>query len=429
MTKTPLILASSSRYRRELLDRLGLAYTTVSPDVDETPLAGEAPAALALRLAHLKAEAVAKVHPDAVVIGSDQVCDLEGTPLGKPHTFEKAVAQLKAMQGKRLVFHTAVCVIAPSAPVQDTVSDTVITMRALSDVAIRDYVEREKPFDCAGSAKIEKLGIALMDSVTSDDPTSLIGLPLMRLTTMLTKAGLPPVAGTRRFLAENARSARRFLKAAGHPDAIDTLEIIEIGHAPDALRFDEWLSPLTKGDASDTAIVSESGCPAVADPGAGLVRRAHELGIPVKPLVGPSSLLLTLMASGMNGQRFRFLGYLPIEKDVRREAILAVERESAKLSETELFIETPYRNNPMLGALSETLHTDTLITVATDVTGDGESIVTRTAGAWKKALPELPKLPTVFAVFAVHPVKTVKTADRPHKPAAPRNHRPLKRRA
>ena len=135
------------------------------------------------------------------------------------------------------------------------------------------------------------------------------------------------------------------------------------------------------------------------------------------------------MASGMNGQRFRFLGYLPIEKDVRREAILAVERESAKLSETELFIETPYRNNPMLAALSETLHTDTLITVATDVTGDGESIVTRTAGAWKKALPELPKLPTVFAVFAVHPVKTVKTADRPHKPAAPRNHRPLKRRA
>ena len=130
MTKTPLILASSSRYRRELLDRLGLAYTTVSPDVDETPLAGEAPAALALRLAHLKAEAVAKMHPDAVVIGSDQVCDLEGTPLGKPHTFEKAVAQLKAMQGKRLVFHTAVCVIAPSAPVQDTVSDTVITMRA-----------------------------------------------------------------------------------------------------------------------------------------------------------------------------------------------------------------------------------------------------------------------------------------------------------
>ena len=195
MTKTPLILASSSQYRRELLNRLGLEYISISPDVDETPLAGEAPAALALRLARLKAEAVARNHPDAVVIGSDQVCDLGGTPLGKPHTFEKAVAQLQAMQGKRLVFHTAVCVISPSVPAQDTVSDTVITMRKLSDEAICNYVEREKPFDCAGSAKIEKLGIALMESVASDDPTSLIGLPLMRLTTMLTRAGLPPVAG------------------------------------------------------------------------------------------------------------------------------------------------------------------------------------------------------------------------------------------
>ncbi len=195
MTKTPLILASSSRYRRELLNRLGLEYTCESPDVDETPLPGEAPADLALRLAHLKAEAVAKNHPDAVVIGSDQVCDLDGTPLGKPHTFEKAVAQLQAMQGRRLVFHTAVCVISPALSPQDTVSDTVITMRKLSDEAIRDYVEREKPFDCAGSAKIEKLGIALMESVASDDPTSLIGLPLMRVTTMLTRAGIPPIAG------------------------------------------------------------------------------------------------------------------------------------------------------------------------------------------------------------------------------------------
>lgn len=246
---------------------------------------------------------------------------------------------------------------------------------------------------------------------------------------VLPEKSLAVLRRTRRFLAENARSARRFLKAAGHPDAIDTLDIIEIGHEPDAARYDEWLSPLTQDDAPDTAIVSESGCPAVADPGAGLVRHAHELGIPVKPLVGPSSLLLTLMASGMNGQRFRFLGYLPIEKDVRREAILAVERDSARLSETELFIETPYRNNPMLAALAETLHPDTLITAATNVTGEGESIVTRTAAAWKKALPELPKLPTVFAVFAVHPVKTAKTADRPRKPAAPHNHRPPKRRA
>ena len=228
---------------------------------------------------------------------------------------------------------------------------------------------------------------------------------------------------TRRFLAENARSARRFLKAAGHPEAIDTLEVIEIGHEPDAACYDEWLRPLTEENAPDTAIVSESGCPAVADPGAGLVRRAHELGIPVKPLVGPSSLLLTLMASGMNGQRFRFLGYLPIDRETRHEAILAVERESARFSETELFIETPYRNNPMLAALAETLAPDTLITVATDVTGEGEAIVTRTAAAWKKALPELPKLPTVFAVFAVKPIKAAKTNTPLHRPVSTKLHR------
>lgn len=145
----------------------------------------------------------------------------------------------------------------------------------------------------------------------------------------------------RRFLAENARSARRFLKAAGHPGPIDTLEIIEIGHVPDAGQFDAWLAPMTKVGASDTAVVSESGCPAVADPGAGIVRRASLLGIPVKPLVGPCSMLLTLMASGMNGQRFRFLGYLPIEREERDAAIRSIEAESRRLGETELFIETP----------------------------------------------------------------------------------------
>ena len=204
---------------------------------------------------------------------------------------------------------------------------------------------------------------------------------------------------TRRFLAENARSARRFLSAAGHPEAIDTLEVIEIGHAPDASLYDAWLAPLLSDNTLHTAVVSESGCPAVADPGAGLVRRAHELGIPVKPLVGPSSLLLTLMASGMNGQRFRFLGYLPIDREKRATALRQLEAESSRSTETELFIETPYRNNQMLAAMTQTLHPDTLITVATDVTGSEESIVTKTAAQWKKTLPELPKLPTVFSVL------------------------------
>ena len=195
MTNIDLILASSSRYRRELLDRLGVAYRTMSPDVDETPLAGEAPAALAQRLARAKAQAVAAANPGAVVIGSDQVCDLEGKPLGKPGNFEKAVAQLESMQGKRVVFHTAVCVVHADDTFEETVSDTVIVMRSLSRETIEEYVRREEPYDCAGSAKIERLGIALMQSVTSDDPTSLIGLPLMRLTSMLARAGVPAIKG------------------------------------------------------------------------------------------------------------------------------------------------------------------------------------------------------------------------------------------
>ena len=193
MANYSLILASSSRYRRELLDRLGLEYTCVSPSVDETVHAGESPLHVCSRLARAKAMAVASMHPGCVVIGSDQVCDLDGETLGKPHNYDNAVKQLERMQGKELVFHTAVCVVDSEGNIQESVSDTTITMRRLSRRAIEDYVRREQPYDCAGSAKIEKLGIALMQSVTSDDPTSLIGLPLMRLTTMLAHAGINAV--------------------------------------------------------------------------------------------------------------------------------------------------------------------------------------------------------------------------------------------
>lgn len=195
MANYSLILASSSRYRRELLDRLGLNYVCVSPDVDESVLPEETPLDVCRRLARAKALAVAQAHPGSVVIGSDQVCDLDGVALGKPHTFEKAVEQLERMQSRRLVFHTAVCVVGADGTMEETVSDTIITMRPLSRETIEDYVRREEPYDCAGSAKIEKLGIALMQSVESDDPTSLIGLPLMRLTSMLANAGIPALAG------------------------------------------------------------------------------------------------------------------------------------------------------------------------------------------------------------------------------------------
>ncbi len=221
----------------------------------------------------------------------------------------------------------------------------------------------------------------------------------------------------KRFLAENAKSARAFLKKIEHPAAISELEIIEIGHEPDAAQFARWLAPIK--DGTDTAVVSESGCPAVADPGTGLVEAAHAAGIEVVPLVGPSSILLTLMASGMNGQRFRFLGYLPIEETARAKALRDLERESAATGETELFIETPYRNNRMLAAMCEILDASTKIAAATDVTGSAQSIVSKTTAAWNKDGFDLPKLPTVFALSArCKSTKPAHATDRPSKKPA-----------
>ena len=207
------------------------------------------------------------------------------------------------------------------------------------------------------------------------------------------------------FLVEAARTARATLKAMGHPKPIAELDIVEIGHDPAPELISEWLQPVL--DGADAAVLSESGCPGVADPGAQIAARAHELGIRVVPLTGPSSILLTLMASGLDGQRFRFSGYLPKHDAERRAAILAAEKAS-RASETQLFIETPYRNTALLDALLETLAPDTRLTVAIDVTGQNESIRTLTAAAWKaipKAMRTLPKLPTVFA-FLAKPGKT-----------------------
>ncbi len=190
-----LILASSSRYRRELLDRLGLEYDAESPDIDESSRPGETPKDTALRLSEMKARAIWEKHPGSIVIGSDQVADLNGTKLGKPHTRERAIEQLTAMQGNVVVFYTALCVIDAEGRAEKLLSPTTIRMRSLKRETIEAYVDREEPFDCAGAAKIEKLGIALMASVESDDPTSLIGLPLMKLTTLLANAGVEVLPG------------------------------------------------------------------------------------------------------------------------------------------------------------------------------------------------------------------------------------------
>ena len=195
MSARRLVLASTSRYRRELLARLRLPFDVVAPGVDETPLDGEAPAALALRLALAKADAVAAADADAVVIGSDQVADLDGVGLGKPGDHARATAQLRAMRGRTVVFQTAVAVVcgARAFRVAELVPVSV-RMRALADDEIDRYLRAEQPYDCAGSAKIETLGIALVDRCTSDDPTALIGLPLIRTCALLRAAGLDPLA-------------------------------------------------------------------------------------------------------------------------------------------------------------------------------------------------------------------------------------------
>jgi septum formation protein len=184
----PLILASTSRYRRELLERLRLNFSTVAPEVDETPLPGEAPAVLAQRLALAKAQAVARLHPQALVIGSDQVADLQGQCLGKPGDHDKAVAQLRAMRGCEVIFQTAVALVGPGLVLQE-LAQVRVRFRDLPDEEIERYLRAEQPYDCAGSAKSEGLGIALLDSIDSDDPTALIGLPLIRTCRLLRQAG------------------------------------------------------------------------------------------------------------------------------------------------------------------------------------------------------------------------------------------------
>jgi septum formation protein len=191
-----LILASSSKYRKELLSRLHLPFETAVPDIDETPKPGEAPERTALRLAEEKAFAIASGAPGTLVIGSDQVATLDGEQIGKPGTHEKALAQLKKMRGREVIFHTALCLRdgrdnAPSGQTQIENVRTFVRFRNLADEELDAYLRIEQPYDCAGSAKNEGLGIALIESIDSSDPTALTGLPLIALCTMLRRAGIP----------------------------------------------------------------------------------------------------------------------------------------------------------------------------------------------------------------------------------------------
>lgn len=186
-----LVLASSSPYRRELLARLHLPFDVMSPDVDETPLPNEKPQDTALRLAQLKARAVADKFPDALIIGSDQVAMLDDIQFGKPHTFENAKTQLTQASGRKMIFHTALCLYnSKSGHMQARVVPIGVQFRTLTEAQIERYLHKEQPYNCAGSAKSEGLGVALIERFEGDDPNALIGLPLIALVDMLNNEGV-----------------------------------------------------------------------------------------------------------------------------------------------------------------------------------------------------------------------------------------------
>jgi 16S rRNA (cytidine1402-2'-O)-methyltransferase len=206
------------------------------------------------------------------------------------------------------------------------------------------------------------------------------------------------VAGIKHFVVENAKTARQWLKWYEHPSELRELDIQELKPSDKREELVAFLEPLLRGE--NVGLMSEAGCPGVADPGAQVVLEAHRAGIRVAPMIGPSSLLLALMASGLNGQHFAFHGYLPVDRNERITAVASLEQRSRRANETQIFIETPYRNAVLLAALLEHCNSKTLLCLAVDVTGAEEMIATRTIGEWRKELPNLDKRPTVFLLLA-----------------------------
>jgi 16S rRNA (cytidine1402-2'-O)-methyltransferase len=200
------------------------------------------------------------------------------------------------------------------------------------------------------------------------------------------------------FVVENPKSARQFLKAAGYPYPLQSVRMHVLDEHTPETALPELLAPVLAGQ--DCGLLSEAGCPAVADPGALLVRLAHESGVRVVPLVGPSAVLLALMASGLNGQRFAFHGYLPVQAAERRRRLQDLERESQRGDCTQIFIEAPYRNNSLLRAILDACRDDTLLCLATDISVQSEAIKTRPVKAWRNRVPDLDRRPTVFLLYS-----------------------------
>lgn len=225
-------------------------------------------------------------------------------------------------------------------------------------------------------------------------PVTLGNTPLDRV---LPSYNTDIIRGIRHFIVEEIRTARRFLKQVDRDIDIDALTFYPMGKHADTARFAEYLAPLRRGEA--VGVISEAGCPAVADPGADIVAIAQREGLPVVPLVGPSSILLAVMGSGFNGQSFAFLGYLPIDAPKRTAAFRQIERDIRTRRQTQIFIETPYRNNRLIAELSSTLPGEMHLCVACDITGPTESIITKPLKFWKTAKYDYAKRPAIFLLY------------------------------
>lgn len=225
-----------------------------------------------------------------------------------------------------------------------------------------------------------------------------VGLSDEAMTTQLPQVNKDLLLSVRFFVVENLRSARRFLKKVDHSINIDALHFTELSEHTPASEIPAMLAPLERGEA--VGVISEAGCPAVADPGADLVAEAQRRGFKVVPLVGPSSILLSLMASGFNGQRFAFEGYLPIDDAQRGKRLREMVQRIQKERQTQIFIETPYRNNRLIAELSQKLPGGMLLCVASDLTGPKQSVITRPLSLWARASYDYNKIPTIFLLYS-----------------------------
>lgn len=218
------------------------------------------------------------------------------------------------------------------------------------------------------------------------------------ITAVLPQVNIGIVRQVKHFIVENVRSARRFLKQCDRSIDIDSLTFSELNRHTPPSAVPAMLDPLARGES--VGVISEAGCPAIADPGADVVAVAQRRGFKVVPLVGPSSILLSLMGSGFNGQSFAFNGYLPIDRDARTRTLKAMQQRVIHERQTQIFIETPYRNNKLIAELATTLPGNMLLCVASDITGERQSILTRTCADWKRARYDYDKVPTIFLLFS-----------------------------